>query len=129
MVFDTSAISATSIETELKVLLDGGNSAKSSKIQIEVIYDKKPTKPSFSEKVPSFTILPESGKDLKYVSPEVTDPDTQLGEMKFKIEPEIDCSCFKISQTKNQFEMTLKNEKLEEKNAGEYELEIEFFDQ
>jgi hypothetical protein len=45
------------------------------------------------------------------------------------MEPEIDCPCFTIKQNKNQFEMTLKNEKLTEKNLGEYELEIEFFDQ
>jgi hypothetical protein len=75
LILDTTAITATSIETELKVLLDGGNSAKSSKIQIEVIHGKKPIMPSFSEKVPSFTILLESGKNLKFVSSEVTDPD------------------------------------------------------
>ena len=54
--------------------------------------------PSFSEKVLSFTILIESGKNLKYVSPKVTDPDAQLGKMKFKMEPEIDCPCFTIKQ-------------------------------
>jgi hypothetical protein len=48
LIFDTEAISATNIETELKILLDGGNSAKSSKIQIEVIHDKKKIMPSFS---------------------------------------------------------------------------------
>ena len=129
LIFDTAKISKKSIETKLKVKLDGGNSAESSSILIEVQHDKKPEMPSFSEKVPNFTVLIGSGKNLKYVSPEVSDPDNQLDKMTFKIEPKLDCSCFKIKQTKNQFKMTLENEKLEEKNVGEYSIEIEFLDQ
>ena len=83
-----------------------------------MIHEGKKIAPKFSEKVPSFTVLIGSGKDLKYISPELTDPDSQLNDMKFKMEPILDCSCFKIEQNKNQFEMTLKNEKLEDKNVG-----------
>jgi len=132
LVFDTANISKTGIETKLKVLLDGGNTAifpKSSFIQIEVEHDKKSEMPTFSEKVPDFTVLNESGKNFEYVSPKVSDPDNQLDKMTFKIEPELDCQCFKITQTKNQFKITLDMEKLEEKDAGEYSIEIEFFDQ
>ena len=66
---------------------------------------------------------------MLYVSPEVVDPDNQLGEMTFKIDPAIDCKCLKIKQIGTLVKITLDNEKLKEKNLGKYSIEIEFFDQ